>query len=203
MQHHNFGQTAFCGISAMKHRAANFFKDYGSTAIFGLLFGTILYSLMMTQQLTNTFDGLWLQNSYYAGIGELSSGRWLLAYIDKFLMGIHADPITSIAALAFFVTGFLFVLDLFQLENKPGRILCLVLFISSTLISVTLSYRFTSLGYALAYLFSALSIYAVVKIRNPVMSVGIAGVLLGLSMSCYQAYLAVFCIVAVFYAIFR
>lgn len=199
MRTHNTKQDTL----ACRNYIVGFLQEYRFTALFGLLYGTILYALMMTQQLTNTFDGLWVQNSYYAGTAELSSGRWLLAYIDKLVMGTHADPIASIAALTLFITGFLFILDLFDLKGNLGRCLCLTLFISSTLISNTLSYRYTSLGYGLAYLFAALSVYAIIKIRNHSIAAVTAGVLLGLSMACYQAYLAVFCIVVVFYAIFR
>lgn len=49
----------------------------------GLSFAVVLYGLMMAQQLTNTFDGLWNQTYYHAGLPELTSGRWLLHYIDK------------------------------------------------------------------------------------------------------------------------
>ena len=175
---------------------------YRFTAIFGILFGVILYSLMMTQQLTNTFDGLWHQNYHHAGVGELSSGRWLLVLVDKLVMGTHADPVISIVALALYVIGFLFVLDLFNPTRKSVQCLCMALFISSTLISTTLSYRYTSLGYGLSFLLAVLSIYAIIKIRNHYFGICISGILLGLSMACYQAYLATFCIIAVFYAIY-
>lgn len=99
----------------------------------GLSFAVVLYGLMMAQQLTNTFDGLWNQTYYHAGLPELTSGRWLLHYIDKLTLGLHADPITSLAALALFLVG---------------------------------------------------------------------GVSLGLSLACYQAYLGVFCVVALFVLLF-
>lgn len=175
---------------------------YRTIAISGLLSGLVLYSLLMTQQLTNTFDGLWQQNYNHAGIAELALGRWLLHFIDKLVMGVHADPITSILALSLYIAGFLLVLDLFDLKHKIEQYLCMALFISSTLISNTLSYRFTSLGYGTAFFLAALSIYVIIKVRNHCYSICAAGILLGLSMACYQAYLAAFCTVASFYAIY-
>ena len=83
----------------------------------GLSFAVVLYGLMMAQQLTNTFDGLWNQTYYHAGLPELTSGRWLLHYIDKLTLGLHADPITSLAALALFLVGFLLVLRLLGVED--------------------------------------------------------------------------------------
>lgn len=199
MQKHDTGHTS--SLSASGNCVVSFFREYRFTALFGLLYGAILYALMMTQQLTNTFDGSWLQNYHIAGSTELSSGRWLLLYIDELVMGLHADPITSLAALLVFVVGFLLVLDLFQPKSTLMCCLCLGLFISSTLIPNVLSYRYTSLGYALSYFFAALGIYVLIRMRRRGIAIGLSGVLLGLSMSCYQAYLAVFFVVAVFYAI--
>lgn len=190
-------------IRQKKNGFVVFFQKYRLEAIFVLLFGVILYSLMMSQQLTNTFDGLWQQNYHHAGNVELTSGRWLLIFADKLVMGLHAEPIASIAALILFIAGFVLVLDLFGMENRFYNSLCLVLLLSSTTVSNTLSYRYTSLGYGLAYLLAALSVYAGIKIKNEIVAIGLSGVLLGLAMSCYQAYLAVFCIIAVFYVIFQ
>ena len=178
-------------------------EKYRCSAFAGLFYGVVLYSLLMSQQLTNTFDGLAIQNFYHADFAELSSGRWALAFIDRVLMGVHADPIVSVVALALFVVGFLLVLDLFNLKGKTECLLCLALFISSTTVSITLSYRYTSLGYGLACFLAISGIYAVVRIKRNGIAVGIGGVLLGLSISCYQAYAAVFFVIAVFYAIFQ
>lgn len=184
------------------HRAASFWKRHKYPALIGLIYSALLYSLMMTGQFTNTFDGLWLQNHFYSGATQLSSGRWLLIFIDKLVLGCHADPIASLAALTLFVAGFLFVLDLFHITSRFWGSLSLVLFLASPFVAITLSYRFTSLGYAVAYLLAVLSVYALFSLRNTVAAIGISGVLLGLSMACYQAYLSVFCVLAVFYILF-
>lgn len=182
--------------------AGSFWKRHKHPALIGLVYSAVLYSLMMTGQLTNTFDGLWLQNQSYSGATQLSSGRWLLIFIDKLVLGCHADPIASLAALALFVAGFLFVLDLFNITSRFWSSLSLILFLASPFVAITLSYRFTSLGYAAAYLLAVLSIYALFSLKNAIAAAGISGVLLGLSMACYQAYLSVFCVLAVFYILF-
>ena len=189
------------GGLTFKSRFITFFKKYRFAALFGFLFSILLYSLMMSQQLTNTFDGLWQQNYHEAGALELTSGRWMLIFVDKLVMGLHAEPIASIAALSLYIAGFLLTLNLFKVENSFYGCLGLALFLSSTAICNTLSYRFTSLGYGFAYLLAVLSVYTVIKVTNPFAAVGVSGLLLGLSMSCYQAYLAVFCTIAVFYII--
>ncbi len=187
---------------SFKGYTAEFCKKYKFEAVFGFFFSILLYSLMMSQQLTNTFDGLWQQNYHYAGTVELTSGRWMLIFVDKLVMGLHSDPIASIVTLILFIVGFILVLDLFNIEKKLYGSLSLILFISSTAISSTLSYRFTSLGYGIAYFFAVLSVYVIVKCKNKLAAVLMGGIFLGACMSCYQAYIAVFCIVSMFYIIF-
>lgn len=176
-----------------------FVNKYRSVALFGIAFSAVLYFMMMSLQLTNTFDGLWQQNYHHAGIVELTSGRWLLPFIDKLDMGLHAEPIASLAALFLFIVGFIFILELFGIRSKLIGCLCLALFVSSAAVSNTLSYRFTSLGYSFAYLSAVLSVYTALRIKRRLIAVLTSGILLGLSMACYQAYLSVFCIVAVIY----
>ena len=165
----------------------------------GMGFAVVLYAMMMSQQLTNTFDGLWNQNYYHAGLPELTSGRWLLHYIDKLTLGLHADPITSLMALALFLGGFLLVLSLLGVEDPVVSVLGSCLWLSSVVICNTLSYRMTSIGYALSFFLAVLGIYAALQIRQTCIAVVAGGISLGLSMACYQTYLGAFCVVAVFY----
>lgn len=178
-------------------------KKYASTALFGIIFGAVLYSMLMALQLTNTYDGLWQQNTHTAGTTELTSGRWLLQYVDAFTAGLHADPLLSLAALSLYTLGFLVILDLLGIQSKRVACLSLALFLSSAAICNTLSYRFTSLGYSLSFFLAVFGVYIAVKLRNPVCAVAVSGICIALSMACYQAYLAVFCILAVWYLLFR
>lgn len=186
----------------LKSCIAKFCKKYRFVAVFGFFFGILLYSLMMSQQLTNTFDGLWHQNYHHAGVMELTSGRWMLVLADKLVMGLHAEPIASVSTLILIIAGFVLVLDLFGIEKRLYGCLGLMLFISSTAISSILSYRYTSFGYGIAYLLAVISVYAIVKIKKDFAAVGVSGIFLGASMSCYQAYFAVFCVISLFYIVF-
>ncbi|MBR4308352.1 MAG: glucosyltransferase domain-containing protein [Oscillospiraceae bacterium] len=188
--------------SGVGNSLRRFWNKYKFVGCFGLLFAVLLYSFMMSQQLTNTFDGLWEQNYHRAGKSELSSGRWLLAYVDKLVMGLHGDPIASVSAIFLYTLGFVFVLDLLEVRSRLWGCISIALFLSSTAISNTLSYRFTSLNYGLSYFLAVLGVYVAVRVNNPFVSVGLSGLFLGLSMSAYQAYSAVFCTVALFYLIF-
>lgn len=176
--------------------------DYWPVILPCMIFSIILYSMMMSQQLTNTFDGLWYQNYLLAGDGELSSGRWMLRFIDKISMGLHADPITSIVTLFLFILGAILILDLFGITDKLISFLFVALLTSSATVSITLSYRFTSMGYGLAFLLAVFGIYGLMQIRSNILAVGLSGISLGLSVACYQAYLGVYCVIAVYYIIF-
>ena len=182
-----------------RDRLKKLYQTYRPALWVGMGFAVVLYAMMMSQQLTNTFDGLWNQNYYHAGIPELTSGRWLLHYIDKLTLGLHADPVTSLVALALFLSGFLLVLALLGVEDPVVSVLGCCVWLSSVVICNTLSYRMTSIGYALSFFLAVLGIYVALQIRQTCLAVVAGGISLGLSMACYQTYLAAFCVVAVFY----
>lgn len=177
-------------------------RHYWPTFLSSLGFSVILYSMMNTQQLTNTFDGLWHQNYLHAGNGELASGRWLLRYVDKLSMGLHADPVISIGALVLFILALLLVLDLFQLTGRLAGFLSVTLLSASVAVCATLSYRYTSLGYGLSFFLAVFGVYALFRLRHPAAAILLSGLSLGLSLACYQANLGVYCVVAVYYLIF-
>ncbi len=85
--------------------------------VFGILFSAVIYSTFMTQQLTNTYDGMWHQTYFISGNWEASLGRWLLPVIDILHLGLHLDPMTSLLTLSTFVIGFILILDLFEVKN--------------------------------------------------------------------------------------
>lgn len=67
-----------------------------STCTLVCIFGSVLYSQLMTHQLVNAYDGLWEYTYHSAGKWELSLGRWFWLYLDKIRFGINNDPWTSI-----------------------------------------------------------------------------------------------------------
>ena len=63
-------------------------KTWAITYIASLFF----YIVFITQQLTNTYDGLWIKHIYAAGKVELSVGRWLLPYLDRLHLRMQIEP---------------------------------------------------------------------------------------------------------------
>lgn len=176
-------------------------KKYKIEAIIMSIYALLLYSFFMTQQLTNNIDGFWQQNYYLAGEWEVSCGRWLWPYIDKLLFGIHNDPLTSISALALFILGYILILDIFQVNNHKIQVLGGLIFLSSPVILVFLSYRYMAVTFATSFLFAVLAGYFLVKIESHAISVLLAMLFTCFSMSIYQAHLAIVCILGLSFII--
>ena len=124
-------------------------KTWAITYIASLFF----YIVFITQQLTNTYDGLWSWHLYAAGETELSVGRWLLPYLDRMHLGIQTEPMASCIALALFVTVAMVFLDLFNVNGARAWLITAYIMTDSVVICI-LSYRYTSANYALCILFT-------------------------------------------------
>ncbi len=201
MNRHGRGKSAGL-LSDLRLWGLGIFERYRFAFVCAMAFSAVLYFMMMSQQLTNTYDGLWQQNYRHAGAAELTSGRWALYFVDKLNMGLHSEPVASLAALTLFSLGFVLLLDLFKAENKYLSAAALILMLCSTAVSNTLSYRYTSMGYGFAFLAAALALYLSVKVKNAAFAVITGGLSLAFSLGCYQAYLGVFAVAALFYVIY-
>ncbi len=173
-------------------------KAYSHEFIFGFVFSVIIYSTFMTLQLTNTFDGLWRQNYDYKGDWELSLGRWFQPYIDKLHLGMHTDPLTSLISISFFVFGMIVILDLFNIHKRIISYTSMAIFLSSTLVSITLSYREFSIMYSLSFLLSTIAAHLMFDSVRRWLSVMISAILLCITMGIYQPYVAIFCVLVAF-----
>ena len=47
-----------------------------------LLFSAVVFFLLISQRLTNTFDGLWNNTWFFGGYWQVVTGRWLWPVID-------------------------------------------------------------------------------------------------------------------------
>lgn len=159
------------------------------------IFGLALYSQLMSRQLVNAFDGLWEYTYHFAGKWELSLGRWFWLYLDKIRFGINNDPWTSILAILLFSIGMYVISDIFLLEDKKVSFLFSALFISSTVVCVSLSYRFMSPVFGFAFLLSVLAAWVIFKSNKVILPVLLGSFMVAFSMGAYQAYLGCTCLV--------
>lgn len=153
------------------------------------IFGLSLYSQLMSQELVNAYDGLWEYTYHFAGKWELSLGRWFWLYLDKIRFGINNDPWTSILTILLFSIGMYIISDIFCLEDKKVSFLFSALFISSTAVCVSLSYRFMSPVFGFAFLLSILAVWVIFKSNKVILPVLLGSFMVALSMGAYQAYL--------------
>lgn len=176
----------------------NILRKYSKELIFGFVFSVIVYSTFMTQQLTNTYDSLWRQNYDIKGNWELSLGRWMQPYVDIIHLGMHTDPMASIVAISFFVFGLIVILDMFEVNSRAIAYIAMALFLSSTLVSITLSYKQFSIMYGLSFMFSSISAHIIFGSFNRKISIPASASLLCMTMAIYQPYIAVFFLLVVF-----
>lgn len=179
-------------------------------------FGIFVFSEMMTKHLVNAYDGIWEYTYHTAGAWELSLGRWFWLYLDKARFGLSNDPWTSILTLLFFSLGMAFFGDLFVSEKtaprKSGKFFTLfsgfsllsgLLFLSSTAVSIALSYRYMSPTFGLGFFLSILAVWFMARCPYRAVSVILSSLLIALSMGLYQAYIGCTCLAIIGYFLGR
>lgn len=171
------------------------FKAYLPLFVLCIAFSAVLYSLLMIHQLVNQADGLWWCTYHHAGDWERSIGRWLWPYIDNLHSGINIDPLSSMVSLGFFVLGCILVVDVFEIQSHLRSFLICGLFLSSIAVCASLSYRFMSVIFALAFLFSIAAAWVLIRGKRGVPSILAGAAAITVSMGLYQMYLGCTCIV--------
>ena len=68
-----------------------------------LLFSAVVFFLLISQRLTNTFDGLWNNTWFFGGYWQVVTGRWLWPVIDALRFGIQTEPFNSLLTLSMMV----------------------------------------------------------------------------------------------------
>lgn len=177
-------------------------KGYFPVFVGSMIFSVVIYSLLMSERLVNPYDGLWYYSYKYDGSWEVSIGRWLLFYFYRLCSGISIDPMTSFLALMFFSLGVILLLDIFGIRSGISPYLICCLFLSNAVICTTLSYRFISASYGLAFLLSILAVWAIAKIEKAFAAIMLGALSVTLALGIYQAYLGCTCVVAFGYFLF-
>lgn len=136
-----------------KHK--KFIKYFIATILFSLA----IYSVILTNELTNTYDGLWCGSYRQAGYWEISIGRVLWCFLDVTHCGIAAEPANILTSLAIFSAGVQLVFSIFDVPDCKRRYLASALMICNTTILVWLSYRYMTMTFATAFFFSILGVW--------------------------------------------
>ncbi len=168
-----------------------------------VVFALCVYAQLMCHQLVNAYDGLWEYTYHEAGKWEMSLGRWFWLYIDRLRFGLSSDPWTSILTILCFATGMCLILHLFEWKKSYVTGLVTALFLSSTAVCISLSYRYMSPTFGLAFLFSVFAVWVVLKEKHAIWGIIAGSVSVALMMGLYQAYLGCTCLVIVGYFLWK
>lgn len=96
-------------------------------------FAAVVYFPLISQKLTNTFDGLWMDTYYIANVWELSIGRWLWPLADALRFGVQTDPINSLLTLSLVSFSFILIRKLFAARDSILTYLLGMAFVSSAI----------------------------------------------------------------------
>ncbi|MBR1931715.1 MAG: glucosyltransferase domain-containing protein [Lachnospiraceae bacterium] len=170
-------------------------RQYTHQLIFFMLFSCIVYFPLMSNRLVNQYDGLWEYSYYKAGKWELSLGRWFWLYLDRLRFNISEDPLTSLITLLCYCIGLVLILDIFGLQKKKTGYIAGALFLSNTAVSISLSYRYMSPTFGMAFLWNVLGAWLLIKFEKIwYLAVPVSAICISFGMGCYQANIGCACL---------
>lgn len=160
------------------------------------LTGIVVYFPILCQGLNNTYDGLWQPTYMTAGGWEISLGRWLWPYWDRLHFGIQSGHINTMFTIVAFALGLTLAKACMSRSNSLISVLAGCLFMANTVVCISLSYPSMSGVFGMAFLLSVAAAYAIIKIENNGIAIGAGVICLTASIGMYQAYICVFCLIA-------
>ena len=122
--------------------------------LFNFLLCVVAYLLLISNELANTYDGLWNGAEYrnYSWVVEI--GRWFWPVVGKAQMNVCPEPFTSVLALCFYVLGSCMAAFWFGLKDSFHGYLLVLAATVNTAVCVSLTYRYTSPTFGLSFLLS-------------------------------------------------
>ena len=165
-------------------------KKYSFVIAISIIISLLVHLPLFTQNIL-TADVL-LNTGYYSFYSwEISLGRFGL-YIVGLLKGFLVIPQLEIfLSILLFIGSIILIFDLFEIKNKVIQILCCILVSVSPIVSATLLFHYCACAYSFAFFASVLAIYLFVKSKHKFVKYVIPSFLITLSLSMYQAYLAI------------
>ena len=142
-----------------------------------------------------------LNNYFYNGYSwEISLGRFGL-YVIGILKGFISFPHIDLFISFFLISiSVLLIIDLFNIKNVTSKILCILLFTVSPIISSTLLFHYCAIGYFLSFFFGVFSIYIFYKAKGKYLKYLISLISIIITLSMYQAY---FSFIITFFVIYN
>ena len=164
-----------------------------------LLFSAVVFFLLISQRLTNTFDGLWNNTWFFGGYWQVVTGRWLWPVIDALRFGIQTEPFNSLLTLSMSALAVTLLRKFFTEKDSVVTYLAGMAVLASTVTGIQLSYRFQSPVFGCSFLFSVLAAERVVRAADCRKAVVQGALLLVMSLAGYQTSLDNFCLLLLTY----
>ena len=166
---------------------------------FNLIACVIAYLLLISHELTNTIDGMWSGADYRNYVWVVQIGRWFWPLVGKAQMNICPEPFTSVFALIMYVTGSCIAAWWFGLKDSLKGYLLVLTSMVTTAVCSTLTFRYTSPTFAMAYLLSVLAAW--VLSRENWKTCLVSMICLVLALALYQSNIGCACVLALLYII--
>ncbi len=157
-----------------------------------LLISIISFIVLISNSLTNTFDGLWCGSYYREYHWVISIGRYVWPVTGFIRNHLSPEPFTSIMTLSIYTLGACLVISVFGLWGKWQTYLIAAGLSINTAVCVALSYRYMSPVFATAFFLAILAFWALIRIEK-IPGIVITALLIAGCLGCYQANLGCFC----------
>lgn len=183
--------------SNVEKKCINVIKNNYKFVIINVLFGFFVYYMFISHDLINDVDGLWNLSNYYAYNWEIAIGRWGLAVTDIIFNGVVSISLRTIVAIFLVTIANMLTLKILGIKNTYMRYILSFIIIASPIVSTTLTYSYTAVGYFVSYLLSTLAVY-VLEFSTYKGKYLLSAFIIALMLSFYQAYIDVVCVLIVF-----
>ena len=150
------------------------------------LTGLIAYTFCFTHKLEIHDD---LNNMFSQGY-PVSSGRWGLAFIEKLFPTVSIPWFNGLVSLLLISLAVCLIIRMFEIRKPLLQLLLSAVLVAFPSQMTTFAYMFTTIQYAVSLLLSVTAAYCLTRQKN-LRQMVFAGVLLVISLSIYQPYLAV------------
>lgn len=191
-------------LKAIKQSILQWWNELDKKYFLGmLLFSLFVFFPLISQRLTNAYDGMWTTAEYWAGIWELSNGRWLWPVLNSLRFSIQLNPINAMACLTTVSLGVTLLHQLFEKEAGVRASLLSWLagagYVSSVVVACYLSFTHQSVEFGISFFLSVIAAYCAIRAKKMIVGIISGAVFLAMSLGLYQTNLACFCLVMLAY----
>ena len=183
----------------MIHLDENETRRFCRFAFFSLIACVIAFLLLISNELTNTIDGMWSGAEYRNYTWVVQIGRWFWPLVGKAQMNVCPEPFTSVFALIMYVLGSCIAAWWFGLKDSLKGYVLVLTSLVSTAVMFTLTFRYTSPTFAMAYMLSVVAAWGMSRERFLPWLASVLCLMLALAL--YQSFIGCACVLALLYLI--